>query len=125
LITIISIFKGLLGEVFGKSNHFGRLGCPVSKCRKDFLVPYISGRGKLWPSLADIGFRRGAAFKILVANRSLDFLQYVSKGRRAASKMRMFVWVKVKQLVTHRKMRVPIELSLLRVAVFGWKTSAL
>jgi hypothetical protein len=123
-IAIMSIGRGLVGEVFGKSHLCGRLGRPASTCQKDFLVRYVSRRGKLWASLADTGFKRREVFKILMAKQSLAFLQYVSRGRTSALENRMFVWVEVKQFVTHRRTRVQMQLSLLRAAVFGSKTSA-
>jgi hypothetical protein len=87
-------------------------------------VRYVSERGKLYANLADTGFRRGEELRILVAKRSLAFIQYMSRGRRAASGNWMFVWVEVKQLVIQRKTLVQILLSLFSAAVFGTKTSA-
>jgi hypothetical protein len=71
----MSIGRGLVGEVLGKSHLLGRFGRPARRCRKDLFVRYASGRGKLCASLAVTGFRRGEELRIRVAKRSLAFMQ--------------------------------------------------
>jgi hypothetical protein len=52
LMAIASIGMGFVGQVFGKSHHFGRFGQHASKCLKELCVRYVFGRGKLCVSLA-------------------------------------------------------------------------
>ena len=84
---------------------------------------YESGVGKSLGSLAVTGFSFGEASAIRLANWSLYWAQYDSRGMRAASGKSTLRLVEWKQLVTHLRTRVQRELMCVREAALGVKTA--